>query len=193
MKNEHIEKEVKRAVEVLEAGGIILYPTDTVWGIGCDATNPEAVRKVYEIKRRDDSKSLIVLLDSFTAIDNYIDNFNKQQTIKILNDSEKPTTIIYQKAKNLAENLVSEDKSLAIRITNEEFSNRLCNTFGKALVSTSSNISGEPTPSNFSEISFEIIEKVDYVVNYNQESLTKPAPSRILLIQKDSTIKVIRN
>ena len=143
--------EVKKAVEVMRAGGIILYPTDTVWGIGCDATNPEAVKKVYEIKRREDSKALICLVDSDVRLQRYVRNV-ADVTWDMMELSERPLTVIFDNVTGLAPNLIAEDGSAGIRITKEEFSKELCFRFQKPIVSTSANISGEPTPRTFDEI-----------------------------------------
>ena len=156
--------EVKKAVEVMRAGGIILYPTDTVWGIGCDATNPEAVKKVYEIKRREDSKALICLVDSDVRLQRYVRNV-ADVTWDMIELSERPLTVIFDNVTGLAPNLIAEDGSAGIRITKEEFSKELCFRFQKPIVSTSANISGEPTPRTFDEISDEIKEAVSEVID----------------------------
>ena len=184
-------EDLKKACEVMQNGGVILYPTDTVWGLGCDATNPEAVKKVYEIKKRVDSKALIVLTDNPVKIDFYVDNA-PEITWDLIEVSEKPLTIIYSNAKNLAPNLIAEDGSVAIRITKEEFSHKLCQRFKKAIVSTSANISGDVTPRNFSEISDEIKENVDFIVNYRQDDMSTPNPSSIIKVGEGGLIKIIR-
>lgn len=183
--------EVKKAVEVMRAGGIILYPTDTVWGIGCDATNPEAVKKVYEIKRRDDSKALISLVDSDVRLQRYVRNV-ADVTWNMIELSEKPLTIIFDNVTGLATNLIAEDGSAGIRITKEEFSRELCFRFQKPIVSTSANISGEPTPRTFAEISDEIKEAVDYVVKYNRQCKEKHKPSSIIKMQANGQFIIIR-
>ncbi len=183
--------DIKKACEVLENGGIILYPTDTVWGLGCDATNEDAVAKIYDIKQRLDSKALLVLVDSEVKVDFYVDEV-PEVTWDLIEVATKPTTIIYDKARNLAPNLIAEDGSIGLRITNEEFSKKLCQRFRKALVSTSANISGEPTPRNFSEISDEIKNKVDYIINYRQDDFSQPSPSSIIKIGSGGLIKIIR-
>lgn len=183
--------EVKKAVEVMRAGGIILYPTDTVWGIGCDATNPEAVKKVYEIKRRDDSKALISLVDSDVRLQRYVRNV-ADVTWNMIELSEKPLTIIFDNVTGLAPNLIAEDGSAGIRITKEEFSMELCFRFQKPIVSTSANISGEPTPRTFAEISDEIKEAVDYVVKYNRQCKEKHKPSSIIKMQANGQFIIIR-
>lgn len=143
-------EDIKKACEVMAAGGIILYPTDTIWGIGCDATNEKAVQRVYELKRRTDNKAMLVLMDSEAKLDRYVSDV-PDIAWDLISVSDKPLTIIYSSAKNLATNLLGADGSVGIRITNEEFSKKLCERFRKPLVSTSANVSGEPSPANFSE------------------------------------------
>ena len=145
-------EDIKKACEVMAAGGIILYPTDTIWGIGCDATNEKAVQRVYELKRRADNKAMLVLMDSEAKLDRYVSDV-PDIAWDLISVSDKPLTIIYSSAKNLATNLLGADGSVGIRITNEEFSKKLCERFRKPLVSTSANVSGEPSPANFSEVS----------------------------------------
>ena len=158
------EEDIRQAVETMRKGGVILYPTDTVWGIGCDATNAEAVKRVYAIKQRDDSKALICLVDSDARMQRYFRNVPDVawQLIDSLAEGGKPTTLILDGAINLAENLIAEDGSVGIRITNEPFSKELCYRFQKAIVSTSANISGEPAAQNYCDIDPRIIEAVDY-------------------------------
>ena len=141
-------EDIKKACEVMAAGGIILYPTDTIWGIGCDATNEKAVQRVYELKRRTDNKAMLVLMDSEAKLDRYVSDV-PDIAWDLISVSDKPLTIIYSSAKNLATNLLGADGSVGIRITNEEFSKKLCERFRKPLVSTSANVSGEPSPANF--------------------------------------------
>ena len=154
------EDDIKKAVEVMKKGGVILYPTDTVWGIGCDATNADAVAKVYAIKHRDDSKALICLVDSDARIQRYVRNV-PEVAWNLLELAEKPTTVILDNAVNLAPNLIAEDGSIAMRITRESFSKELCYRFQKPIVSTSANISGEPAAQNYCDISEELINAVD--------------------------------
>lgn len=186
-----MEEDIKKAFEVLVSGGLILYPTDTIWGIGCDATNEEAVHRVYELKRRVDSKALITLLDNPVKLDYYIDEV-PSLAWDLIELSEKPLTIIYDGARNVAPNLMAEDGSLAIRITKEKFSQELCKRFRKALVSTSANISGEPAPANFDDISEEIKQGVDYIVKYRQEDTSKSKASSIIKLGKTGEVKIIR-
>lgn len=186
-----MNEEIKKACEVMQAGGVILYPTDTIWGLGCDATNEEAVKRVYEIKKRVDSKALIVLIDRDVKLQFYVDQV-PEIAYDLIEYSDKPLTIIYDGARNLASNLMAEDGSIGIRITKEEFSSKLCERFKKAIVSTSANISGAPSPANFDEVSEEIKKSVDYIVNYRQDDLTKAKPSGIIKLGRNCEVKVIR-
>ena len=186
-----LQDEVKKAVEVMRNGGVILYPTDTVWGIGCDATNEEAVKRVYEIKRRNDSKALICLVDSEARLTRYVRRVS-DVTWDMIELATKPLTVIYDNATGLGPNLLAEDGSVGIRITKEEFSKELCFRFQKPIVSTSANISGEPTPQTFDEISDEIKNAVDYVVKYSQRCKEKHQPSSIIKINADGEFTIIR-
>lgn len=172
----------------MREGGVILYPTDTIWGIGCDATNEDAVRRVYEIKQRQDSKAMLVLVDSSVKVDFYVRDV-PEVAWDLIDLADKPLTIIYSGARNLAANLLAEDGSVGIRVTNEDFSKRLCQQFRKAIVSTSANISGQPSPKNFSEISEEVKSAVDYIVGYRQEEMSNPKPSSIIKLDKGGVIK----
>ena len=175
----------------MREGGVILYPTDTIWGIGCDATNEDAVRRVYEIKQRQDSKAMLVLVDSSVKVDFFVQDV-PEVAWDLIDLADKPLTIIYSGARNLAANLLAEDGSVGIRVTNEDFSKRLCQQFRKAVVSTSANISGQPSPRNFSEISEEVKSAVDYIVGYRQEEMSNPKPSSIIKLDKGGVIKIIR-
>ena len=175
----------------MREGGVILYPTDTIWGIGCDATNEDAVRRVYEIKQRQDSKAMLVLVDSSVKVDFYVRDV-PEVAWDLIDLADKPLTIIYSGARNLAANLLAEDGRVGIRVTNEDFSKRLCQQFRKAIVSTSANISGQPSPKNFSEISEEVKSAVDYIVGYRQEEMSNPKPSSIIKLDKGGVIKIIR-
>ena len=186
-----LQDEIKNAVEVLRRGGVILYPTDTVWGIGCDATNAEAVKRVYEIKKRADSKALICLVDSESRLCRYVRNV-ADVTWDMIELSTKPLTVIFDNATGLAENLLAEDGSVGIRVTREEFSKELCFRFQKPIVSTSANISGEPTAMTFDEIDDEIKNAVDYVVRYNQRCKEKHMPSSIIKISASGEFTIIR-
>lgn len=184
-------EEIKKACQVLREGGVILYPTDTIWGIGCDATNEEAVRRVYEIKQRSDSKAMLVLVDTPVKVDFYVQDV-PEIAWDLIEVADKPMTIIYSGARNLAPNLLAEDGSVGIRVTNEAFSKRLCQQFRKAIVSTSANVSGQPSPRCFAEISEEIKAAVDYIVDFRRDESGNPAPSSILKLEKGGVIQIIR-
>ena len=183
--------EIKKACEVMRQGGLILYPTDTVWGIGCDATNEEAVRKVYALKQREDSKAMLVLVDNAVKVDFYVKEV-PPVAWDLLEVATNPLTIIYSNARNLAPNLLAEDGSVGIRVTEEEFSKQLCFHFRRAIVSTSANISGEPSPRNFAEISEKVKKAVDYIVNYRQNDKQKHKPSSIIKLGPTGEIQIIR-
>ena len=184
-------EDIKKACEVLQAGGLILYPTDTIWGIGCDATNEEAVRKVYALKKRMDNKAVLVLTDSTAKLNMYVSDI-PDIAWDLIEVADKPLTIIYAHAKNLAPNLLGEDGSVGIRITKEDFSRRLCERFRKPLVSTSANISGESAPKNFQEISDIIKNGVDYIVKYRQDDISQAKPSNIIKLGDGGVIQIIR-
>lgn len=184
-------EDIKKACEVLRAGGLILYPTDTVWGIGCDATNEEAVHKIYALKQREDSKAMLVLVDNAVKVDFYVKEV-PPVAWDLLEVATNPLTIIYAGARNLAPNLLAEDGSVGIRVTEEEFSKQLCFRFRKAIVSTSANISGEPSPKNFAEISDAVKQGVDYIVGYRQNDKQKRKPSSIIKLGPTGELKIIR-
>ncbi len=189
------EEDIKQAVETMRKGGVILYPTDTVWGIGCDATNIEAVKRVYAIKQRDDSKALICLVDSDARMQRYFRNVPDVawQLIDGLKDSDaRPTTLILDGAINLAENLIAEDGSVGMRITNEPFSKELCYRFQKAIVSTSANISGEPAAQNYCDIDPQIIDAVDYVCWSRRQEHKPHTPSSIIKLKENGEVTIIR-
>ena len=188
------EEDIRRAVETLRQGGVILYPTDTVWGIGCDATNAEAVKRVYKIKQRDDSKALICLVDSDARMQRYVRQVPDVawQLIDSLQDGGKPTTLILDGAVNLAPNLIADDGSIGIRITQEPFSKELCYRFQKALVSTSANISGEPAAQNYCDIDPQIVEAVDYVCWSRRQEHKPHTPSSIIKLGLDGEVTIIR-
>lgn len=185
------EDDIKKAVEVMKKGGVILYPTDTVWGIGCDATNADAVAKVYAIKHRDDTKALICLVDSDARIQRYARNV-PEVAWDLLELAEKPTTVILDNAVNLAPNLIAEDGSIAMRITREPFSKELCYRFQKPIVSTSANISGEPAAQNYCDISEELINAVDYVCWSRRQEHKPHTPSSIIKLSENGEVKIIR-
>jgi L-threonylcarbamoyladenylate synthase len=189
------EEDIKKAVETMRKGGVILYPTDTVWGIGCDATNAEAAKRVYEIKQRDDSKALICLVDSDARMQRYFRNVPDVawQLVDSLKEGDgKPTTLILDGAINLADNLIAEDGSVGIRITNEPFSKELCFRFQKAIVSTSANISGEPAAQNYCDIDPRIIEAVDYVCWSRRQEHKPHTPSSIIKLKENGEVEIIR-
>jgi len=188
------EEDIRNAVETMRKGGVILYPTDTVWGIGCDATNVEAVKKVYAIKQRDDSKALICLVDSDARMQRYVRDVPDVawQLVDSLKEGGKPTTLILDGAINLAENLIADDGSIGIRITQEPFSKELCYRFQKAIVSTSANISGEPAAQNYRDIDPRIVEAVDYVCWSRRQEHQPHQPSSIIRLRKDGQVEIIR-
>lgn len=184
-------EDVKAALAVLQKGGVILYPTDTIWGLGCDASNEDAVRRIYNIKNRIDSKSMLVLMENAALLERYVDEV-PEIAYDLIELSDKPLTIIYDGAKNLAKNLIAEDGSIGIRLTTEAFSSDLIRRFKRPIVSTSANISGKPSPACFDEIDQEIIDAVDYVVNYRQDDTQKAVPSSIMKLGRGGEIKIIR-
>lgn len=186
-----MEDDINNACRVLMEGGVILYPTDTIWGIGCDATNAEAVKKVYALKRRIETKAMLVLVDNLDRLKEYVLEL-PQQAVLLMEQSAKPLTIIYPVAKKLAGNLISQDGSVGIRITKESFSRKLCATFGKPIVSTSANVSGVFAPACFEDIDDEIKIEVDYVVNYRQDDTKPSIASKIVKLNLDGTIHTIR-
>ena len=188
---ENITPDLESCLRTLRDGGLILYPTDTIWGIGCDATSDEAVRRVYALKQRADHKAMLTLVDSTSRIGSYVDTI-PDIAWDLVELSERPLTIIYPRARNLAPSLLGPDGSIGIRVTRERFTHALCERFRRPIVSTSANLSGEASPKSFNEISDEVIRGVDYVVHYRRTDLTPARPSGILLLGADGTIKVIR-
>lgn len=187
-----LQDEINNAVEVLKKGGVILYPTDTVWGIGCDPTNPDAVKRVFEIKHREDSKSMICLVDNPNRLVRYVRQI-PDVAWDMLELSTTPLTLILDDVHGLAPGMTAEDGSAGFRVTDEEFSKALCYKFQKPVVSTSANISGETTPRNFYAISEEIKNAVDYVVKYNRRCKEKRSPSKIVKVSNNNVIKIIRS
>ncbi len=185
------QKEIQKAVKVLKDGGIILYPTDTIWGIGCDSSNPEAIKRVYEIKKREDAKSLIVLVDSINMAERYVEEI-PEIAYKLIELTTTPLTVIFPQAKLLPENLVNKDGSIAMRVPSDDFANELVFKFRRPIISTSANVAGEPSPANFNEISEEIKSAVDYIVDYRQDDLTKHKASGIIKLGPTGEIQVIR-
>ena len=183
--------DLRQAIEVMNKGGVILYPTDTIWGIGCDATNEAAVRRVFEIKKRADAKALITLVDSEAKLEFYVNDI-PEVAWDLIEVAERPLTIIFDHARNLAPNLLAEDGSAGIRITKEEFSKNLCMRMKRAIVSTSANISGEPSPKCFADISPEILQAVDYVCTSRRNETHNPPASNIIKLGSGGEVKVIR-
>lgn len=200
MENRYEREDLQTALRVLREGGVILYPTDTIWGIGCDATNAEAVARVYAIKKRVDSKAMLVLLDGAGKLQGYMEKVPETAWMLLEatrrqgeeSKGEKPLTIIYPKAKNLAANLLAEDGSVGIRITEELFSRALCEQLRRPIVSTSANISGEPAAKTFQQISPELLEAVDYVCQYRRKDNSQSVPSSIIKIDEQERITIIR-
>lgn len=187
----NFEDDLKSALNALKSGGIILYPTDTIWGIGCDPTNTEAVERIYKIKQRTDSKSLIILTDNVNRIAQYV-KYVPEIAYELIDVTDTPLTIIYPEAKNLAQNLIASDGSVGIRVCSDDFCSELIRRFRKPIVSTSANISNNPSPSTFYDISQEIIGSVDYVVAHRQNDLEKRTASSIIKIEANGAIKIIR-
>ena len=185
------KEDIRRAVEVMNKGGIILYPTDTIWGLGCDATNADAVRRIYEIKQRTDAKALISLVDSETKVQFYVKEV-PEVAWDVMELSERPMTIVFDGGRNLAPNLLAEDGSVAIRITKEAFSKELCMRMKRAVVSTSANISGQPAPRCFSEISEEIKGAVDYICSSRQDEPPTQTASSIIKLGAGGEVTIIR-
>lgn len=183
--------DIKSACQVLRDGGVILYPTDTIWGLGCDAANSDAVRRIFNIKKRVDSKSLLMLLDSDAKLNSYVPDIS-DVAYDLIDMAESPLTIVYDNVRYVAPEMKAEDGSVGIRITRESFSKELCARFKGGIVSTSANISGNPSPSSFKEISQEILDSVDYVVKFRQQEVVKCKPSSIIKLGAGGLVKVIR-
>lgn len=186
-----MHNDIKKAVVVLKNGGVILYPTDTIWGIGCDATNPEAVARIYKIKQREDSKSMLVLMENPALLERYVNDV-PEIAWDLVEISTTPLTVIYPGAKNLANNLIAEDGSIGIRFTKEEFTTKLLQRFRRPIVSTSANISGQKSPAFFDEISEEIKSQMDYIVEYRQDDVNPAQPSSIIKLWPGGRIDIIR-
>lgn len=185
------EDDIKESLNILRKGGIILYPTDTIWGLGCDPTNESAVNGIFKLKSREENKSLIILADGVSMIERYVNDI-PEIVYELIDVSETPLTIIYPDAKNLASGVGGDDGSVGIRICKDEFCSELISRFRKPIVSTSANFSGNPSPGNFSEIDKNLIDKVDYVVKYRQDDRSKNSVSPVIKINKDGSIKIIR-
>lgn len=194
MENRYDKQDLQQALRVLREGGVILYPTDTVWGIGCDATNAAAVSRVYEIKRRVDSKAMLVLLDGAGKLQGYMQQVPETAWMLLeATEGQRPLTIIYPNARNLAPNLLAEDGSVGIRITQEPFTKALCEQLHRPIVSTSANFSGEPAAKIFSDICLELLEAVDYVCEFRRDDTTSHQPSAIVKIDEKERITIIRS
>ena len=201
----NLDVEIQNALEVLRKGGIILYPTDTIWGIGCDATNEKAVERIFQIKKREEKKSLIILVNDERMLNKYVKEV-PAIAHELITQSETPLTIIYDEGINLAKNVLADDGSIAVRIPKpayrnagtgatagrDEFCNKLIYKFGKPIVSTSANVSGEKAPQNFKEISSEILSKVDYISNFQLPTSNFQLPSSIIKVKNNGEIKIIR-
>lgn len=186
-----MQDEIKNTIEILRTGGIILYPTDTIWGIGCDATNKEAVEKIYQLKKRTDAKSMIILVHDLSMIYNYVAEI-PDIALQLIEVNDTPMTLIYPEAINLAENAINSDGSIAIRITSDPFCKELIKKFKKPLISTSANISGQKPPDNFRSVDKLISKGVDYVVKHRQNDNSKSAPSSIIKVGIKGEIEIIR-
>jgi L-threonylcarbamoyladenylate synthase len=186
-----LKEEVNKALEVLQNGGIILYPTDTIWGIGCDATNAEAVDKVFKLKGRAENKSLIILLDTENKLESYISGV-PEIAYDLIEYAEHPLTIVFSGAKNLAKNVINQDGSVGVRVAKHPFCQQLIQRFRKPIVSTSANLSGQTFSGNFSDISDEIIKGVDFVVDFEQEKQINTRPSTIMKLEPDGRFTFIR-
>ena len=191
MTQQQIAEDIRTAVQTLRQGGLILYPTDTIWGIGCDAANEEAVRRIFQLKRREDSKAMICLVDSANRMQRYLRQV-PDVAWDLVEFAEKPLTLILDSAVNLAPSLIAEDGSIGLRVTHENISHELCYRFERAIVSTSANISGEPSPACFDEISYEIKQGVDYIMRSRQNDQSKSKPSQIVKLSLNGQIQIIR-
>jgi L-threonylcarbamoyladenylate synthase len=185
------EQEIEAAVVILKAGKVMLYPTDTIWGLGCDATNQKAVERLFKIKQRTEKKSLIALIDSEERVKQYVKNV-PEIAYDLIRNAANPISIVYPGAKNLAKNVIDADKTVCIRITSNEFCIEVVKRFGKAIASTSANISGQPTPLFFGQISEEVKLAVDHIVGLYQDEVKLPKASTIIKLEKDGTFEIIR-
>ena len=184
--------DTEKSLEILKRGGVILYPTDTIWGIGSDATNSKSVERIYAIKQRNEAQTMLTLVDGWDMLAGYVDDV-PEIAVQLMGKAQKPLSIIYRKAKNLATNLIAADGSIGIRIVQEPFCQQLIKAFGKPIVSTSANISGQPAPGTFDEISNEIKDAVDYIVHWRQDDRQPANASMIVQLNEDGSYKVIRN
>lgn len=185
------KEDIDNALKVLRGGGVILYPTDTIWGLGCDATNPSAVDAVYRLKQRSESKSMLVLVDDAEKLSLY-SSCVPEVALQLSELSEKPCTLVLDGAMNLAPNLIAADGSVGLRVSRDDFSRQLCKAFGRPIVSTSANISGQPSPALFSDIAPDLIRSVDYVVHWRRDDSRPAAPSSVVKISADGEFKILR-
>lgn len=185
-----MKEEIEKCLEVLRSGGLILYPTDTVWGIGCDSSNARAVEKIYRLKKRSETKSMICLVSRDAMLERHVETV-PDLAYDLIEMAEKPLTIIYDNPKGVAENIIAEDQTLAIRVVRNEFCKRLIDRLKIPLVSTSANLAGQPTPRSFAEISEDIFKGVDYVVNLQRDNVNT-TPSSIIKLSEDGRVNVIR-
>jgi len=186
------ELDIKQVVDVLQGGGLILYPTDTIWGVGCDATNSKAVEKVYHLKERLDDKSLIILVSDLDMLQKYVKDI-PEIVLELLSSVSEPLTVIYPEAQNLPKNVMAEDGSIAIRIPNHQFCQELLRAFGRPVTSTSANVSGAPNPHSYRVVSQEIKKGVDYIVPLEQDIISRPKPSSIVRIDENGEMHILRN
>jgi len=184
-------EEVEKTVKILRSGGTILYPTDTIWGLGCDATNQKAVDKIYKAKKRVEGKSLLMLVDSIDRITDFVDKLDPV-ILDLVKNYDRPLTVIYPVAKNVAKGVSAPDNSIGIRVVNDEFCKLLIARFGKPIVSTSANISGDPAPVIYQQISPEIKKSVDYIVNLYQDRIRSMKPSRIIRVMENGGFEIVR-
>lgn len=187
-----MQEEIKHTIDVLKKGGIILYPTDTIWGIGCDATNKEAVEKIYMLKKRTETKGMIILVNNLSMIYNYVQEV-PEIAVQLVEVNDKPMTVVYPEAINLAENVINSDGTVAIRITSDKFCKELIKKFRKPIISTSANISGQKPPENFKAIDKNILHGVDYIVKHRQNDNSKSSPSSIIKVGIKGEIEIIRS
>jgi L-threonylcarbamoyladenylate synthase len=188
-----MREDINKSLEVLRRGGVILYPTDTIWGIGCDATDEAAIQRIYDIKRRNESRAMLTLVDSFEMLAKYVEHFPSiVAALRLTETSDRPVTFIYPEVICLAPNLKAEDGSLGIRVVNEPFCQQLIKEFGKPIVSTSANISGSPSPTLFDEITEEIKTAVDYIVRWRQDDRQAATASSIIKLNLDGSIIILR-
>lgn len=186
-----MRQEIQEAVEAMRRGGVIVYPTDTVWGIGCDATCGAAVKRIYELKKRADSKALITLTGSLAQLERWVDGI-PDVAYDLIEAAVRPLTIVFDGARGLAPELLAPDGSVGVRLTRDPYCAGLCEALGRPVVSTSANVSGEPSPAVFTEISREILQGADFVAAYRRDDMTRREPSSVIKLGADATIKILR-